>query len=106
MTFDIITQDYDLAAELEKSAPNGVSVTVHQKMTRSAIPTPDTWIVILDFVKTQAWEVERELLIAWLLIHTAKHKDSQIRYRGREIEKHEAVIRRVIQNDLEIGKND
>jgi hypothetical protein len=106
MTLDIITQDYDLADELEKSAPKGVTVTVHQKMTRSALPTPDTWIVILEFVKSQAWEVERDIFVAWLLSKTIEHKSSHIRYRGREVEKHEQVIRRVLDDGLIIGKND
>jgi hypothetical protein len=101
----IQSQDFEMAEELKNSAPKGVSVTVHQKMTRSA-DSISTAIVFLEFIRDKSVEIDIALLAAWLYDKTKKDKTCQIGQGRKKVVKTKAGIGRWIQEELDIGKND
>ena len=104
MQFLIHTTDFNLADDIKNSAPKGVSVVVHQRMTRS-IDSPDAVVIVLEFIRDAAKTIELSLIARWLYEKT-KEKDCHIQHRSGKVVKEEAFIRRLIEDDLEIGKND
>jgi len=104
MKLEIRTQDEELADAFESSAPFGVSVTIRHRSHRGA-KVSDVFIVSLEFIKSAATPLFISLFAAW---HgkIAKDKPCQITHRGRDVKPEEESIRRLIKEELEIGKND
>ena len=105
MQFQIRTRDSDVAEELKKTAPPGVSIGIQYLMTRSA--TDPGWVIVtFQFIRDKAVDIDIGLFAAWIYDKTKKDKTCRIRNRGKEVIKTQAGIRRGIQEHLEIGKND
>jgi hypothetical protein len=105
MWFELNTRNEMLAEELKNSAPPGVVVEVRYMMTRSA--NDPGWIVVaLEFVRDKSIELDLALIAAWLYDKSKKDKSCHIDHGGKKVIKSKAGIRRGIDENLQIGKND
>jgi hypothetical protein len=105
MRIEFKTRNEALAKELKNTVPPGVSVEITYLMTRSA--TDPGWVIAaLEFVRDQSVNVDFALFAAWLYEKSKKDKSCQISSRGKKVIKSKAGIRRGIEENLQIGKND
>ena|SRR5439155_22968059 len=98
MRLTIETSDSEFAKELTQSAPGIVRVA---RSGAKSIGGYDLIILILDFVKSHITEVEIALFVTWLCAK-CKERPCKIKDRGRDIEPSEPVVRRWIQEELDI----
>jgi len=103
MPITITTPDYDFAEDLEKSAPNGISVTVRERMTRS-VDAPQLFIVILEFIKHASYDLEVALVATWLC-QKCNGKPCHIKDGGKSVTPKEDIIRRRIQEEFDFVHN-
>lgn len=104
MWFELKTRNEALAEELKNSAPPGVSVGITYLMTRSA--TDPGWVIAsLEFVRDKSIELDIALIAAWLYDKSKKDKSCHINSGGKKIIKTKAGIRRGIEENLKIRKN-
>jgi hypothetical protein len=105
MTFEIKFESLEAYKQfMAEPTPNGVTLTIGNVCNNVDIPS--FFIVTLEFIKTQAWELDRDLFVAWLLTQTVKPKNNSIRHREKNIPAKEDVIRRLIQEEFDLTDND
>ena len=105
MELVIYTPNFQLAEEMKNSAPAGISVAVHEKVTRSA-DSISTAIIILEFIKTNAADVLRDVFVVWLCSKCNDDKNKcQIKHGGKNIAPKVEVIKMLIQEELDFKNN-
>src|ERR1035441_32890 len=86
---------------MAEPTPSGVTLTIGDVC--NTVDVPSFIIVILEFIKTQSWELDRDLFVAWLLTQAVKPKSYSISHRGKSILPKEESIRRLIQEEFDLG---
>lgn len=106
MTISVQTHDFEFAKELAQSAPAGVSASIERRGAKSfGTEYYGLVIVTLEFVRKAANAVIPNLFAAWLCAK-CKDRPCTIDYRGEVIPKDQEAIRRLVEEVIEIGKND
>jgi hypothetical protein len=105
MPIELKIYDDEFADEVLKSVPPGITVTRRRMFFRGG-EFSDAALVTLAFIRDQSLEITRDLFVAWILSHAIQDDRCHISHRGRNVEKTETVIRRILDDELEIGKND
>jgi hypothetical protein len=104
MPITITIYDDELAAQIKKSAPACVSIAESRRKVRTA-EFDHLIIHTLTLIKETAWETEVALFGAWLF-KISEDKRCHVT-KGREnIPDTEVAVRRWVQEELDIGRND